>query len=69
MVTVIDLTTGALIYSSREAQPMATPHEPLVNTQAALQLVGDQDYGKHGTVMPPDLADVCVDDLLARWQD
>lgn len=69
MVTVIDMTTGKIVCQSRSAEsvPMTASRETYVRPQTALQTF-QEDSENQTASMPPELANVCVDALLTRWQ-
>ncbi len=69
MVTVFDMTTGRLIYQSRDVDPTPTPHSRTLHElpQPALQTVPIES-GKLLTGVPPEVALVCPDELFNRWE-
>lgn len=69
MVTVIDMTTGELIYNSPSQQCKGgTPHKEMDYSLPALRLqeVAEESHrGNHK--MPPELAEASLDVFLARF--
>ena len=69
MVTVIDMTTGRLIHRSSgpETSPTAATRERCNHPQPGLQNI-TVEAESSAPAMPPELAEVCPDEFMDRWQ-
>ena len=68
MVTIIEMTTGRLIYRSPSADPMAVTAPPSnpIPLHPTLQLLPVEAV-KTAPAMPPELAQASLDAFLGRW--